>query len=99
MEILRGNMNKTELIDSLAARADLPKAAASRILESFIEIITESLSKGDPVALVGFGTFVVSQRKQRAGRNPKTGNTITIPSANVPRFRAGKQLKEKVNNK
>lgn len=92
-------MNKTELIDALAAHADIPKATATKVLEGFIDTVTASLCKGEPVALVGFGTFDVGHRKERTGRNPQTGNTITIAAANVPRFRAGKQLKEQVNKK
>lgn len=90
-------MNKTELIEVLAKDADISKALAACVLESFIDRVTESLSKGKPVVLVGFGTFDVSKRKQRTGRNPQTGATITIPAAKVPRFRAGKTLKQKVN--
>ena len=90
-------MNKTDLIEVIAETAEISKAAASRVLDSVIDAIADSLSKGKPVALVGFGTFVVSKRKQRTGRNPQTGAAITIPAAKVPRFRAGKYLKEKVN--
>ena len=90
-------MNKTDLIEVIAKNADLSKAASGRVLDAIIDSITDSLSKGKPVALVGFGTFVVSKRKQRTGRNPQTGETITIPAAKVPRFKAGKNLKDKVN--
>lgn len=90
-------MNKTDLIEVISKNADLSKAAAGRVLDVVIAAITDSLGKGKPVALVGFGTFVVSKRKQRSGRNPQTGETITIPAAKVPRFKAGKHLKEKVN--
>jgi len=93
----RGHMNKTDLIEVIAETAEISKAAAGRVLDSVIDAIADSLSKGKPVALVGFGTFVVSKRKQRTGRNPQTGAAITIPAAKVPRFRAGKHLKEKVN--
>lgn len=97
MDNFRGNMNKTDLIEVIAKTVDVSKAAASRALDAVLGAITDSLSKGKPVALVGFGTFVVSKRKQRTGRNPQTGATITIPAAKVPRFRAGKTLKDKVN--
>jgi DNA-binding protein HU-beta len=90
-------MNKTELVDALATKADISKVLAAKILEAFTTTIAGALSKGDSVALIGFGTFDVSSRKQRTGRNPQTGKAITIPAAKVPRFRAGKQLKEKVN--
>lgn len=93
----RGNMNKTDLIEVIAQSAELSKAAAGRVLDGILDAITDALSKGKSVALVGFGTFVVSKRKQRIGRNPQTGETITIPAAKVPRFRAGKYLKDKVN--
>ncbi len=91
-------MNKSELIDAIAAAADLPKASAGRALDAVIESITGSLKKGDPVALVGFGTFAVKHRAARAGRNPQTGETIQIKAANVPGFKAGKALKEAVNS-
>jgi len=91
-------VNKSELIDAIAAAADLPKASAGRALDAVIDSITESLKKGDPVALVGFGTFAVKHRAARAGRNPQTGETIQIKAANVPGFKAGKALKEAVNS-
>lgn len=90
-------MNKNDLIDRLAQIADIQKAVAGRVLEGFIGTVTESLSKGEPVVLVGFGTFDVSQRNERTGRNPRTGETITIPATKVPRFKAGKNLKEAIN--
>jgi DNA-binding protein HU-beta len=91
-------VNKSELIDAIAAAADLPKASAGRALDAVVDSITESLKKGDPVALVGFGTFAVKHRAARAGRNPQTGATIQIKAANVPGFKAGKALKEAVNS-
>ena len=91
-------MNKTELIDSIATAADLPKAAAGRALDAVIESITEALTKGDQVSLVGFGTFSVKNRAARSGRNPQTGATIEIKATNVPGFKAGKALKDAVNN-
>ena len=91
-------MNKSELIDAIAAAADLPKASAGRALDAVVEGITDSLKKGDPVALVGFGTFAVKHRAARAGRNPQTGATIQIKAANVPGFKAGKALKDAVNS-
>jgi len=91
-------VNKSELIDAIAAAADLPKASAGRALDAVIDGITDSLKKGDPVALGGFGTFAVKQRAARAGRNPQTGATIQIAAANVPGFKAGKALKDAVNS-
>ncbi len=90
-------MNKSQLIDKIAANADISKAAAGRVLEAFISTVTESLQAGDDVALVGFGSFVVKDRAARTGRNPQTGKEITIQAAKVPGFRAGKALKDAVN--
>lgn len=90
-------MNKSELIDAIASGADISKASAGRALDSMVDTITESLRKGDPVALVGFGTFSVKDRAARQGRNPQTGATIQIPAAKVPGFKAGKGLKDAVN--
>ena len=91
-------MNKTELIDAIAAAADLPKASAGRALDAVVDSITETLAKGDQVSLVGFGTFAVKHRAAREGRNPQTGATIQIKASNVPGFKAGKALKEAVNS-
>ena len=91
-------MNKTELIDAIAASADLPKAAAGRALDAVVDSITEALKKGDQVSLVGFGTFSVKPRAARTGRNPQTGATIHISASNVPGFKAGKALKDAVNS-
>lgn len=89
-------MNKTQLIDAIAEKADLSKAQAKAALESTLSAITESLKDGDPVQLVGFGTFKVNHRAARTGRNPQTGKEIQIAEANVPAFVAGKALKESV---
>ncbi|MEX1197264.1 MAG: HU family DNA-binding protein [Pseudohongiellaceae bacterium] len=91
-------MNKSELIEAVAASADIPKAAAGRAVDSMIETITDSLKKSDPVVLVGFGTFATKERAARTGRNPQTGATIQISAAKVPSFKAGKALKDAVNN-
>jgi len=91
-------VNKTELIDAIAAAADLPKASAGRALDAVVDSITETLAKGDQVSLVGFGTFAVKHRAAREGRNPQTGATIQIKASNVPGFKAGKALKEAVNS-
>lgn len=90
-------MNKSELIDAIAAQADLSKADAGRALDATLQAITGALQEGDSVALVGFGTFSVKQRAEREGRNPKTGEAITIAAATVPGFKAGKALRDAVN--
>ncbi|AFT70652.1 MULTISPECIES: HU family DNA-binding protein [Alloalcanivorax] len=90
-------MNKSELIDAIAAAADISKADAGRALDATLEAITGALKKGDSVSLVGFGTFSVKQRAAREGRNPQTGETIKIAAATVPGFKAGKALKDAVN--
>ena len=87
-------MNKTELIEHIANEADLSKAAAGRALEAFMGAVRTTLKKGKPVSLVGFGTFSVTKRAARAGRNPRTGATIKIKAAKVPKFRPGKALKD-----
>jgi DNA-binding protein HU-beta len=90
-------MNKAELIDAVAAAADISKNDAAKAVEAVTGAITKTLSKGDQVAIVGFGTFAVKHRAARAGRNPKTGETIHIKASNVPAFKAGKALKDAVN--
>ncbi len=90
-------MNKSELIDKVAASADIPKAVAGRALDAVIESITGALQEGDSVMLVGFGTFAVKDRAARTGRNPQTGNPIEIAAAKIPGFKAGKALKDAVN--
>ncbi len=90
-------MNKTELIEAIAAEADLSKAAAGRALEAAMEAVIKALKKGDMVTLVGFGSFYVGKRAARTGRNPRTGESITIKAAKIPKFRAGKALKDGVN--
>ncbi len=89
-------MNKIELIELIAEKAELTKAAATRALEAILDGIAVSLRKGDPVVLVNFGTFTVKQRAAREGRNPQTGEKITIKAAKVVGFKAGKALKENV---
>lgn len=91
-------MNKSELIDSIAESAAIPKAAAGRALEAVIDSVTSALKAGDSVALVGFGTFSVGDRAARTGRNPQTGKTIEIAAARVPKFSPGKALKEACNS-
>ncbi|MGQ6337644.1 nucleoid-associated protein HU-alpha [Serratia sp. IR-2025] len=89
-------MNKTQLIDVIADKADLSKAQAKLALESTLAAITESLKEGGAVQLVGFGTFKVNHRSERTGRNPQTGKEIKIAAANVPAFVSGKALKDAV---
>ncbi len=90
-------MNKSELIEHMAQQADISKAAAARALEAMIGGVKTSLKKGGSVSIVGFGTFVVSKRQARTGRNPSTGAEIKIKSAKVPKFRPGKGLKDALN--
>jgi DNA-binding protein HU-beta len=90
-------MNKTELIEHIAKQADISKAAAGRALEATIGAVRTTLKKGGTVALVGFGTFAVTKRAARTGRNPRTGAAIKIKSAKVPKFRPGKALKDALN--
>jgi len=90
-------VNKSELIDAVAASADLPKAAAGRALDAMVEAVTDALKEDDQVVLVGFGTFSVKDRAARTGRNPQTGEPIEIAAAKIPSFKAGKALKDAVN--
>lgn len=90
-------MNKSELIDRIAEKADLSKADAGRAIDAAIEAITAALASGEQVALVGFGTFLVKERAERTGRNPQTGKEITIAAAKAPAFKAGKSLKDALN--
>ena len=90
-------MNKSELIDQIAQSADLSKAAAGRALDATIAAVKVALKKGGSVSLVGFGSFYVGKRAARSGRNPRTGAAIKIKAAKVPKFRAGKGLKDAVN--
>ncbi|MDR0457793.1 MAG: HU family DNA-binding protein [Burkholderiaceae bacterium] len=90
-------MNKTELIEHIAENADLSKAAAARALDATLDAVKRTLKKGGAVSLVGFGTFAVTKRAARSGRNPQTGATIKIKAAKVPKFRPGKALKDALN--
>lgn len=87
-------MNKSELVDEIAATADLSKAAAARALDATITAVKQALKSDDNVTLVGFGTFYVGERSERTGRNPRTGKSIKINAAKIPKFRAGKGLKD-----
>jgi len=90
-------MNKSELIDAMADASGLTKADSGRALDGFLSAVTDALTSGDAVALVGFGTFSVKERAERKGRNPQTGAEITIKAAKIPSFKAGKSLKDAVN--
>ena len=90
-------MNKTDLIDAMAENTGISKAAAKKALESFLENVEKSLKKGDRVSLVGFGSWSVSKRAAREGRNPQTGKTIKIGAKNVVKFKAGADLQKAVN--
>jgi DNA-binding protein HU-beta len=92
-------MNKTELVAAIANESGLTKADAARALEATVSSITNAMSNGDSVAIIGFGTFKVGDRAARTGRNPQTGAEMQIPAAKVPKFSAGKGLKEAVNGK
>jgi DNA-binding protein HU-beta len=91
------NVNKSEIIDQIARSADISKAAAGRALDSTVTAIKTAMKKGGMVTLVGFGTFYVGKRAARNGRNPRTGASIKIKAARVPKFRAGKALKDALN--
>lgn len=90
-------MNKSELVEYIAASADISKAAAARSLDAVIEAVKDTLKKNESVTLVGFGTFSVGERAARSGRNPRNGEVIEIKSAKIPKFKAGKALKDAVN--
>lgn len=90
-------MNKTELINAIAKEANLSKKDAGAALDAFTETVGKTLKKGDKLQLVGFGTFEVSKRAARTGRNPQTGKELKIPASKSPKFKAGKALKDLVN--
>lgn len=90
-------MNKTELVAKIAENAGLSKKDSEKALAAFVSVVTDELKKGEKVQLVGFGTFEVSNRPARTGRNPQTKKTITIPASKAPKFKAGKALKDTVN--
>ena len=90
-------MNKTEFVDAVAEKADVQKSDAAKIVDSMVDVIGDTLAKGDQITLIGFGTFLVSKREARKGRNPRTGEEIQIAASNVPRFKPGKALKESIN--
>ncbi|GGI85770.1 HU family DNA-binding protein [Legionella impletisoli] len=89
-------MNKSELVETIANRSGVTKATASKVLDLFMETVTDTLKKGDQVVLPGFGSFSTGNRSARTGRNPQTGQTIQIKASRVAKFKAGKSLKEAV---
>ncbi len=90
-------MNKTELVAAIAEKTELSKKEAEKALKAFTDIVAEELAKGEKIQLVGFGTFEVSERAEREGRNPRTKETIVIPASKAPKFKPGKALKEQIN--
>ncbi|MGN0481732.1 MAG: HU family DNA-binding protein [Lachnospiraceae bacterium] len=92
-------MNKTELVAEIAAKTGLTKVSSEKALKALIEAVSAELKKGGKIQLVGFGTFEVTERKARTGKNPQTGKAIKIPASKAPKFKAGKALKEAVNTK
>lgn len=90
-------MNKTELVAAIAEKAEISKKDSEKALKAFIDVVSDQLKKGDKVQLVGFGTFEVSERAAREGRNPQTGETMKIAASKAPKFKAGKALKDMVN--
>ena len=90
-------MNKADMIEQIAQAAEVSKSAAERAVDALIGAVKSSLRKGEMVTLVGFGTFYVSHRKARSGRNPRTGESLKIAAAKAPKFRAGKALKDAIN--
>ncbi len=90
-------MNKSELVSAIAAKTELSKKDAEKALKAFIDVITDELTEGGKIQLVGFGTFEVSERAARTGRNPQTGKEMPIPASKAPKFKAGKALKDAVN--
>ena len=90
-------MNKKELVVAIAEKSEVSKKDAEKVLQAFTEVVSEQLQKGEKIQLVGFGTFEVSERAARTGRNPKSGEEMTIPASKAPKFKAGKALKDLVN--
>ena len=90
-------MNKTELVAAMAEKAQLSKKDAEAALKAFTDVVAEELKKGEKIQLVGFGTFEVSERAARTGRNPQTGEEMNIAASKAPKFKAGKALKDSIN--
>jgi len=90
-------MNKMELVSAMSDKTGLSKKDAEAALKAFTDVVAEELKKGEKIQLVGFGTFEISERAARTGRNPQTGKEMTIPASKAPKFKAGKALKDSVN--
>jgi len=90
-------MNKTELVAAISEKTELTKKDSEKALKALIDVVAEELKKGEKIQLVGFGTFEVSERAERTGRNPQTGKEMTIPASKAPKFKAGKALKDMIN--
>ena len=90
-------MNKTELVAAIAERTEISKKDSEKVLKAFVDVVTEELTKGEKIQLVGFGTFEVSERAAREGRNPQSGEVMKIAASKAPKFKAGKALKDLVN--
>ena len=90
-------MNKTEFIAAIAEEAGLSKTDAAKAVKAFTDVVVEEMKKGEKIQLVGFGTFEVSERAAREGRNPQTGEAMTIAASKTPKFKAGKALKDSIN--
>ena len=90
-------MNKAELVAAIADKTELSKKDSEKALKAFIDVITEELTKGEKIQLVGFGTFEVTERAAREGRNPQSGEVMSIPASKAPKFKAGKALKDIIN--
>lgn len=90
-------MNRMELVAAIAEKSELSKKDAEKALKAFTDVVAEELKKGEQIQLVGFGTFKVSERAAREGRNPQTGETMTIKASKSPKFKAGKALKDMIN--
>ena len=90
-------MNKTELVAAIASKANISKKDAEASVKAFTAVVAEALKKGEKIQLVGFGTFEVSKRAARTGRNPQTGAEMKIPASKAPKFKAGKALKDSIN--
>ena len=93
------NMNKTEFVEAVAKEAKSSKACANEMVNAVVAVVTKALKKGESVQITGFGTFEVLEREAREGRNPRTGKNMTIPASKAPKFKAGRGLKEAVNEK
>ncbi|MDY6843197.1 MAG: HU family DNA-binding protein [Thermodesulfobacteriota bacterium] len=92
-------MIKSDLVNSIAAKANIPKSTSEKVVKAFTETITDALKSGDKVSLVGFGTFSVTKRAERKGRDPQTGKEIKIKASKYPKFKPGKYLKDSVNKR